>query len=80
MGGCPERHKPEIVILLLPFSDPGFYRVRSLALPAWEVPMDETLTLVIVFVVATAVVFYVTGRMWQRRHTYLEEFWHSGGW
>jgi hypothetical protein len=42
--------------------------------------MDETLTLVIVFVVATAVVFYVTGRMWQRRHTYLEEFWHSGGW
>jgi hypothetical protein len=36
--------------------------------------------LVIAFVVATGVVFYVTGRGWQRRHTYDEDFWHRGGW
>jgi hypothetical protein len=29
---------------------------------------------------ATAVFFYATGRAWQRRHTYTEDFWHSGGW
>lgn len=24
--------------------------------------------------------FAVRARAWQRRHTYLEEFWHSNGW
>jgi hypothetical protein len=42
--------------------------------------MDEALTIFIVFVVAAAVVFYVTGRMWQRKHTYIDDFWHSNGW
>ena len=42
--------------------------------------MDEALTLVIVFVVTAALVLYVTGRAWQRHHTYMEDFWHSGGW
>jgi len=35
---------------------------------------------VLVIALATAVFFFVTGRAWQRRHTYVEEFWHSGGW
>jgi hypothetical protein len=42
--------------------------------------MGEALTLIIVVVVAVAVVFYVRGRMWQRRNTYVDEFWHSNGW
>jgi len=43
--------------------------------------MDLTIPiLVIAFVVAVVVVFYVTGRAWRRRHTYDEGFWHSGGW
>ena len=43
--------------------------------------MDHAISiLVIAFLVAAPVVFYVTGRAWQRRHTYIEDFWHSGGW
>jgi hypothetical protein len=34
----------------------------------------------ILVITAIAVFFYVTGRAWRRRHTYVEEFWHSGGW
>ena len=56
-------------------------RGPTLVLAAWEVPMDHAVPiLVIAFVVATVVVFYVTGRAWQRRHTYNEDFWHRGGW
>jgi hypothetical protein len=42
--------------------------------------MDEALTLIIMFVGAAAIIFGVTGRRWQRRHTYMDEFWHSNGW
>jgi hypothetical protein len=35
---------------------------------------------ILLIIFATAVFFYVTGRAWQRRHTYIEDFWHSGGW
>jgi hypothetical protein len=43
--------------------------------------MDHAVsTLIIGFFIAAPVVFYVTGRVWQRRHTYMEDFWHSGGW
>ncbi len=35
---------------------------------------------ILVVAFAIAVFFSVTGRAWQRRHTYIEEFWHSGGW
>jgi len=45
--------------------------------------MDAIFTLVTavtVFGVATAAVFYVTGRAWRRRHTYVEDFWQRGGW
>jgi hypothetical protein len=38
--------------------------------------MDYAVPILIIM----AVFFYVTGRAWQRRHTYVEEFWHSGGW
>ncbi len=27
-----------------------------------------------------AIFFGVTARAWQRRHTYMEDFWHSNGW
>jgi len=62
---------------------PGFCRVPALVPAAWEVPMDAIFTLVTavtVFGVATAAVFYVTGRAWRRRHTYVEDFWQRGGW
>jgi hypothetical protein len=36
--------------------------------------------LIITAIVLFFYFFYVTGRAWQRRHTYVEEFWHSGGW
>jgi hypothetical protein len=42
--------------------------------------MDEALAIVIFFVVAAAIIFYVTGRRWQRRHTYMDDFWRSNGW
>jgi hypothetical protein len=43
--------------------------------------MDQAVPiLVIALVIATVVIFYVTGRAWQRRHTYDEDFWHRGGW
>jgi hypothetical protein len=35
---------------------------------------------ILVIAFATAAFFAVTGRAWQRRHTYMEEFWHRGGW
>jgi hypothetical protein len=45
--------------------------------------MDALLELVVVALVivfATAVILYVTGRAWRRRHTYVEDFWQRGGW
>jgi hypothetical protein len=36
--------------------------------------------LVIALVVAAPIFFYAKARAWQRRHTYVEDFWHSGGW
>jgi hypothetical protein len=43
------------------------------------VPVD---TLVVIFAIlfTVFVVLGVTGRAWQRRHTYNDEFWHSNGW
>jgi hypothetical protein len=34
----------------------------------------------VLFITVIITVFAVTARAWQRRHTYLEEFWHSNGW
>jgi hypothetical protein len=46
--------------------------------------MDYPIPIVIAVVVASPVVIYVilylTGRAWQRRHTYVDDFWQSGGW
>jgi hypothetical protein len=42
--------------------------------------MDLAVPILVVALVVAVVVFYVTGRAWQRRHTYDEGFWHSGGW
>jgi hypothetical protein len=46
--------------------------------------MDRAVSFVIAFVIASPVVvyviLYVTGRAWRRRHTYVDDFWHSGGW
>jgi hypothetical protein len=38
--------------------------------------------IVLVLAVACLIVLLqgVRGRLWQRRHTYMEEFWHSNGW
>jgi hypothetical protein len=81
LGGDQERPELEIVILSPLFiREPVFASVPSLVPAAWEVPMGEALTIVIAFVVAAGVLFYVTGRVWQRRHTYIDEFWHSNGW
>ena len=75
------------IVIFSPLSrTPGFHRVRSLVPAAWEVPMgamDALLELVVVALVivfATAVILYVTGRAWRRRHTYVEDFWQRGGW
>jgi hypothetical protein len=32
----------------------------------------------LLFVIVTFLA--IRARAWQRRHTYLEEFWHSNGW
>ena len=39
-------------------------------------------SLVLILAIALAVAFLqgVRGRLWQRQHTYMEEFWHSNGW
>ena len=29
---------------------------------------------------AVAIVFEAKARLWQIRHTYMDEFWHSNGW
>jgi hypothetical protein len=43
--------------------------------------MDYAVPILVIVVVATVVViFYFTGRAWQRRHTYDKDFWRSGGW
>ena len=46
--------------------------------------MDHAVPFVIAFIIASPVVvyviFYLTGRAWQRRHTYVDDFWRSGGW
>ena len=34
----------------------------------------------LLFITVIVNVFAVKARAWQRRHTYLEEFWHSNGW
>jgi hypothetical protein len=42
--------------------------------------MEYAVPILVIVVVATVVVFYVTGRAWQRWHTYDKDFWRSGGW
>ncbi len=42
--------------------------------------MDHAVPILVTALVVAALVFYVTGRAWQRRHTYDEDFWHRGGW
>jgi hypothetical protein len=34
----------------------------------------------LLFITVIVSFFAVTARAWQRRHTYLDEFWHSNGW
>jgi hypothetical protein len=34
----------------------------------------------LLFITIAVTVFAVKARAWQRRNTYLEEFWHSNGW
>jgi hypothetical protein len=35
---------------------------------------------VLILFITVATFFAVTARAWQRRNTYMEEFWHSNGW
>jgi len=51
---------------------------RSHFRTTWEVPMEYLLPLLFITVIFSF--FAVTARAWQRRHTYLDEFWHSNGW
>jgi hypothetical protein len=41
--------------------------------------MDYIVTFLIV-AFAIELFFSVAGRVYQQRHTYMEEFWHSNGW
>jgi hypothetical protein len=40
----------------------------------------EYVVLILVIVSLVVVQQAVRGRLWQRRHTYMDEFWHSNGW
>jgi hypothetical protein len=42
--------------------------------------METAVPILAIVCVTIAASFYVIGRAWQRRHTYMEEFWHSNGW
>jgi hypothetical protein len=68
-------HQGPKAVMFLPLR-----RHSALTVPAaWEVPMEyAALIIAIVFVLVAQQA--VRGRLWQRRHTYMEEFWHSNGW
>jgi hypothetical protein len=50
--------------------------VRLHSLATWEVPMEYVVPILLI----TVTFFAVTARAWQKKHTYLDEFWHSNGW
>jgi hypothetical protein len=42
--------------------------------------MEYLVPVLFITVTVAVTVFAVKARAWQRRNTYLEEFWHSNGW
>jgi hypothetical protein len=40
----------------------------------------EYLALILAIVFVVVMLQAMRGRLWQRRNTYMDEFWHSNGW